>query len=74
MRALEIHDVARATSCIACALEIRSSNVPLKGYNYNGRLLLPNLKTHNDVPRTDVADHRDSERLQRRACFINTGN
>ena len=24
--ALEIHDVARATSCIACALEMRSSN------------------------------------------------
>ena len=26
VRALEIHDVARATSCIACALEMRSSN------------------------------------------------
>ena len=26
MHALEIHDVARATSCIACALEMRSSN------------------------------------------------
>ena len=26
MRALEIHDVARATSCIACAQEMRSSN------------------------------------------------
>ena len=26
MRALEIHDVARATSRIACALEMRSSN------------------------------------------------
>ena len=26
VRALEIHDVARATSCIACALEMCSSN------------------------------------------------
>ena len=26
MRALERHDVAHATSCIACALEMRSSN------------------------------------------------
>ena len=26
VRALKIHDVAHATSCIACALEIRSSN------------------------------------------------
>ena len=26
VRALEIHDVARATSCIACALEMRSGN------------------------------------------------
>ena len=26
MRALEIHDVARATACIACALEMRRSN------------------------------------------------
>ena len=26
VRALEIHDVARATSCIPCALEMRSSN------------------------------------------------
>ena len=26
VHALEIHDVARATSCIACALEMRSSN------------------------------------------------
>ena len=26
MRALEIHDVARATSCIACVLVMRSSN------------------------------------------------
>ena len=26
VRALEIHDVARATSCIACAQEMRSSN------------------------------------------------
>ena len=26
VRALEIHDVARAMSCIACALEMRSSN------------------------------------------------
>ena len=26
VRALEIHDVARATSCIACALEVRSSS------------------------------------------------
>ena len=26
VRALEIHDVARATSCIACALEMRSSD------------------------------------------------
>ena len=26
VRALEIHDVARATSCIASALELRSSN------------------------------------------------
>ena len=26
VRALEIHDAARATSCIACALEMRSSN------------------------------------------------
>ena len=26
VRALEIHDVVRATSCIACALEMRSSN------------------------------------------------
>ena len=26
MRTLEIHDVARATSCIVCALEMRNSN------------------------------------------------
>ena len=26
VRALEIHDVARARSCVTCALEMRSSN------------------------------------------------
>ena len=35
VRALEIHDVARATSHIACALEMRSSYVKFEQLNVN---------------------------------------
>ena len=39
MRALEIHDVARATSCVACALEMLSSNGCANVLNRAGRLI-----------------------------------
>ena len=57
VRALEIHDVARATPCMACALEMRSSN-GREILNLNYLLLTLNVTPYGTVikdPKTETA-------------------